>query len=477
MAEYGEELSERELDVLRCVARGASNKEAAAELFISENTVKVHLRRVFTKLGVSSRTEATRVAIQQGLVSVPGVEVEASQDDDLLAEMEEEELEEESALEPELAATTAVTPTTHNELEPDTTLPADPPRQFTLWRTVSLVLTVLLVVAITAFVSLRLQANNSVPEPEPFVEEPLGQDWVLTNRPLPVGLVDVAAVPLGLNIYVIGGETADTVVSTNYSFDALTHLWQERTPKPTAVASASATELFGEIYVVGGRLADGQPTAAVEVYSPTQNAWRPVTALPQPISGGVALSDGSFLYLVGGWNGSDYLNTTYIYDPGEDSWRPLDPMSQPRAFATGQFMTGELYVVGGFDGQQELDTCEYFDPTLLQWFDCPPLLLPRGGSASAAVLNRLYVIGGGLQDGQEIRYSEQYDPVTQTWQVVNTPLLNEAPSWTGLGVANVENRIFVLGGRRTGDTISDTYIFSPFVYRTFLPSIPVRGDE
>ncbi|HSO27544.1 MAG TPA: response regulator transcription factor, partial [Anaerolineales bacterium] len=78
MAELGETLSDRELDVLRCVVNGASNKEVAAELSISENTVKVHLRNIYTKLGVSSRTEATTVALQQGLATIPGMETAVS---------------------------------------------------------------------------------------------------------------------------------------------------------------------------------------------------------------------------------------------------------------------------------------------------------------------------------------------------------------------------------------------------------------
>jgi DNA-binding NarL/FixJ family response regulator len=61
-------LTDRELDVLRAVARGEANKEIAASLGISEPTVKAHLVRIFDKLGVENRTSAARVARQQGLI-------------------------------------------------------------------------------------------------------------------------------------------------------------------------------------------------------------------------------------------------------------------------------------------------------------------------------------------------------------------------------------------------------------------------
>ena len=61
-------LTDRELDVLRAVARGEANKEIAASLGISEPTVKAHLVRIFDKLGVENRTSAVRVARQQGLI-------------------------------------------------------------------------------------------------------------------------------------------------------------------------------------------------------------------------------------------------------------------------------------------------------------------------------------------------------------------------------------------------------------------------
>jgi DNA-binding NarL/FixJ family response regulator len=67
----GERLTARELEVLAAVARGGSNAQIGAQLFISEATVKTHLLRIFTKLGVDDRTRAVTVAMERGILSAP----------------------------------------------------------------------------------------------------------------------------------------------------------------------------------------------------------------------------------------------------------------------------------------------------------------------------------------------------------------------------------------------------------------------
>lgn len=64
----GQQLAERETEVLSLVARGASNKQIARELFLSEGTVKSHVSRIMTKLSVERRTELVHYAISNGLV-------------------------------------------------------------------------------------------------------------------------------------------------------------------------------------------------------------------------------------------------------------------------------------------------------------------------------------------------------------------------------------------------------------------------
>ncbi len=63
----GETFTQRELDVLSLLAHRLTNKEIAAELGISETTVKTHVRNILSKLGVSTRAEAARYAREQGL--------------------------------------------------------------------------------------------------------------------------------------------------------------------------------------------------------------------------------------------------------------------------------------------------------------------------------------------------------------------------------------------------------------------------
>jgi DNA-binding NarL/FixJ family response regulator len=66
-APFSAGLTAREVEVLRLVAQGRSNREIADELFIAQKTARNHVERVYAKLGVNNRTQATLAAIDRGL--------------------------------------------------------------------------------------------------------------------------------------------------------------------------------------------------------------------------------------------------------------------------------------------------------------------------------------------------------------------------------------------------------------------------
>lgn len=72
----GEQLTEREIEVLRHVARGASNAQVAEQLDITINTVKTHLKHIYNKLKIENRTQAATYALKMGIISSLGGEAD-----------------------------------------------------------------------------------------------------------------------------------------------------------------------------------------------------------------------------------------------------------------------------------------------------------------------------------------------------------------------------------------------------------------
>lgn len=487
MAEKGETLSKRELEVLQCVIDGFVNKEIATNLTISQNTVKVHLRNIYTKLGVSSRTEATTVALQKGLGTLAGVTTENGESNGVKTATSTEPVlslpkgsVQAVSTEPIQAVSLSEPASVSIESSDPVEQPSQPP--FSRKR-IGWIGLLLLLLAATSFLAFRIFAGRAQPSPtpEPFAETALSDDW-LQSRPLPAPRANMALVGNGLNLYLIGGVDENGITNTVSIYDTSALIWREGAPKPTAVTDVTGAELFGEIYLAGGALADGQPADVLEVYSPANDSWRIATPLPTAVSGGLLLSDGSFLYLFGGWDGQNYLADAYRFDPANNNWQILPSMPTPRAFMTGGVVKGKLYVIGGYDGERPLRECAAFDLTSgsnednERWHPCADTLLPRAGAGGAGLLNKLYILGGGAFGDEAIPYSESYNPDADQWSIVNTPLLSDLPNWEHLGITTVETKIYAVGGLRDSELTAETFVYRPLVYQTFIPIAPSNGS-
>lgn len=487
MAERGEPLSDRELDVLRRLAAGESNKLIADGLSISPHTVKTHLRNIYAKLGVSTRTEALTVGLQQGLLSVEAIASGAVAEDE--DEATADEATDDDAAAKEDSAGEHIEAIAGGEAtETAQTVGATHTAGASRWRTLSIALLAVLILAAGAYLLVRWRDNaagaagttdppNATAETpaELFTELPLGETHWTGSRPMPDPHAGRAAAAVGLDVYILSGEAAGGVTNRVQVFDTAGRTWRRVTNKPTAVSQATAAELFGEIYVPGGRLDDGRPTDIVEAYSPSQNAWRRVAPLPQPLAGALAVADGGFLYVLGGRDESGVQSAAYVYDPAADSWRPLAPLPAPRADATGGALTGRLYVVGGSDGPARQDSCFAYNPPADAWEECPAMLQARAEAGATVLLNKLYVIGGTPAGPDAADYGEIYDPNSRTWTVLNAP--PGVNAWTDPGVVHVEMRIYAVGGRQDGTLSDAVLIYSPLAYQSYIPAAPGDSEE
>ena len=433
-------LSERELELLKLVSTGATNQQIAKALVISVNTVKVHLRNIFEKMGVESRTEATLVAIREGWIVVDSA-VEAA--------------------EPTPAAVVA------------------PERRISRGQRIFLVVATVIVLGLMLWLpesaQLLEEQSQSLFTERPATTSLLASDertarWSkLADMQTPRGRL-AAAYHDGA-IYAVAGDTDVGVSASLERYGISAKTWSSLPDKPTAVGNVSAVVAGGRIWVPGGFLSDERVTSLVETYDLETGAWETAPALPEPACAYALAAVDDDVYLFGGANNQGYLmDVGYRFDAQAGEWRTLTPMSSPRAFASAAVLDGLIYVVGGYDGQRELDTCAVYDPAEeaaghMPWKSCAPLTVGRGGLGLASAGSTLYAVGGGWQNF--LAYNEQYDPETDDWTQFGTPVSGE---WRNLALVSDDKMLYALGGW-DGQYMSTLWMYQTLV-TIFLPIAP-----
>jgi len=388
------------------VATGASNQQIARELFISVNTVKVHLRNIFAKLGVNSRTEATIYAIREGLITVEGM--------------------------PSPAGVEAI--------------PAElqPPKAWPKWQLalMAAALVILLIVVLSRVMATPSAPPGAITTPAAAVAPPLTR-WT-AMAPLPTPRAGLAVVAYGGCVYAIGGKAAEGVTGIVEKYDPETDSWASLAEKPVAVSDVAAAVIGGKIYVPGGRLASGKATDVMEVYDPERDVWERRTPLPIALSAYALAAFEGKLYLFGGWDGESYLASVYEYDPTQDTWEAKTSMPTARGFAGAAVADGKIYVIGGYNGQEILAVNEEYVPGRDDgqgnpWTARAPMPAGRAGAGIAVAANLIHVIGGWEEAPESFKYNVR----TDSWQSFEAPIEG---SWSNLGLALVDTKIYAIGG-------------------------------
>lgn len=410
-----EPLSERELQIVELAAQGSSNKEIARELFISVNTVKVHLKNIFVKLDVQSRTELAIRAVEEGWVDA-GQRVEGLE---------------------------RGVPVVN-------------------WAPIALFGLALTLIFLLVLPQVRTPATQVT---IPAVEADRWSDLA----PMSTGRSRLAVVAHEGLIYAIGGETGKGVTGLLEIYDPTSDRWRRGASKPTPVSGISAAVLRGKIYVPGGCTGVSEPLAIVEVYDPRSDGWEAAAPLPEPRCGyALAALDGR-LYLFGGWDGGSYSAAVYRYDPDADTWQAGTPLPSPRGYSAVATLGSTIYLVGGHDGERRLSALEVYDPTLEDegkspWRSRAPMSVGRAGLGATALGGSLYVIGGGWD--QPIGYNEWYDPQGDTWTRFENSV---SEPWRQGVVAAIDTRLYLIGGW-DGDYLDNTQVYQG-LYRIFIPGV------
>jgi DNA-binding CsgD family transcriptional regulator len=451
MAAGDNPLSEREMEVARLLATGLSNAEIARQLVISPHTVKVHLRNIFEKLQVNSRTEASMLLVQQGWLVVPGVEL----------------------LPPGESAPPPPDP------EPLAHLPATVQPWQRLYLSIALLLALvgligpnLRAAAPTSPQLLSDSSRTAVGKPVPQ----LYPRWSV-RTPLAVPRVRLAAVRLGELLYVLGGETLNGQPLTAMdAYDLRINEWRTRAPLPAPRANLSAAALDERIYVAGG---SGEATAPDNastvqalfwVYDPEVNQWAELEALPNPLAGAQLVSDGTALYLLGGWDGQQMRDEVWRYAPeraNDDeagTWALLTRLATPQAFFGATVVGEEIYVIGGYDGKEELATASAYSIKTGAWRTLPPLAVARGGLSVVYDGLAVYALGGGWT--RPLDTHERFDPATGVWSNFPSPFAGE---WRHFAAIAYDDRLVILGGW-SGDYL-DLHLQYQSTFRALLPVI------
>lgn len=399
------QLSGREQEILRLVATGASNKEIGKELYISTNTVKVHLRNIFAKIGVNSRTEAAMYAVNTGIV--PSAQPSGGKGRSV------------------------------SKIEP----PSEGGRKRS-----NIALILFLVAVGLALVLVFLWRSTQPSFEGADVNVPISQWETLAS--MPTARSGLAVAVYENQIYAIAGDTGGGITNIVERYNPETDDWTSLASKPSVVKDVGAAVIGGKIYVPGGQLASGKTTDILEIYDPRENSWSRGKSLPEAVSAYAIAAYEGRLYLFGGWDGEQYLTSVYEYNPIDDTWISKSPLSIGRAYAGAAVAGGKIYIMGGYNGSQALTRNEVYQPDLDDGVNNPweigaPIPEGRYAFGMESIVDSIVIIGGNGNNEKQLPILNFYYSKNE-WQSTSSQMI--LPKWTNMRLVQSDIHLFGIGG-------------------------------
>ncbi|WP_299024814.1 LuxR C-terminal-related transcriptional regulator [uncultured Thermanaerothrix sp.] len=419
MTEEQVNLSEREREILRLVATGASNKEIAQKLYISPNTVKVHLRNIFSKIGVVSRTEATLYALRHGIVATPLPE--RGNQGEIEAETQDR--------------------TSHLEVRPETR------SHLSIRWEVALLIVLVSIVVLGVMIRTLV---SPVPSPSDGGEVTNAQRF-LSLTALPTGRSGMAGGRYENWLLVVGGRTAQGVDGAVLVYDLERNAWDSRRSKPSAVEDAEGAVLGERLYIPGGCTPSGQPSNRLEIYDPRQDVWETGPTLLRPVCRYALVAFEGRLFLFGGWDGYEFMSQIWSYDPALKQWKDGGELPESFGHLFAVAINNKILLVGYRNGDTPQLWAYYpnrgagQDKAWERRGNLPEVFIPV---AATSLAGNLYVVGNPPADrGETPPMLWAYTEGSDAWQpvaAIPNPLGED-----GLFLST-DTRVHYLGGRIGG---------------------------
>jgi DNA-binding CsgD family transcriptional regulator/N-acetylneuraminic acid mutarotase len=433
-------LSSREKEILQLIAQGKSNKEIAADLVISVNTVKVHISNIFQKFGVASRSEAIVYALEHGLIEGPRQEAPEPQ---VITEFVE----------------------------------AEQP-QWLIWLRkfwwLLLILLVVLIIVLSLLFSRSSFLAKPTPTPDPLQSFVTQDRWQILD-PLKPARVGLAGMAYRNQIFAIGGESLEGISALNQSYSTRNNRWSQHAPKPTAVKNTQAIELAGKIYIFGGEIKNSLVTDILEVYDIQSDTWVSKAKAPIALSRYAATMYEGKIYYFGGWDGEKTVAKSLIYDPESDTWAYAadSPSSFADAFAVAT--NDRIMVIGGTESKdgvvQNINTLRVFTPpngenTKVAWSD-PLKAFEAKEILAVQNLGDSIVVFSALESGEKLL--SYYAVHNETWMHAFENSKMSIPKQASS--ANMDGAVYFIGGLDQNEQASEYFAKFQAIFKIMLPAI------
>lgn len=259
-------------------------------------------------------------------------------------------------------------------------------------------------------------------------------------------------------IYIAGGAGASLAELSNprlkiEKYDPVHNEW-EKLPEPEFMTSephvGALATTTGYLYVIAGSDSTGKPCRLVHRLNIVTNTWENVCPLvTSTTKPGVCVLD-DFIYLGGGWDGTNPLSTFERYDSSTDSWKKLRSMNRARMEFPMVTYDGRIYSICGntADYSNVAQSLEVYDPDENGWVELQPTIRPRWCPGAAVVGEFIFICGlpgkarTELRDADKMYTVERYSPSSGQWSIM--PALSNPVG--GACLINVKHTLYVLGG-------------------------------